>query len=82
MTNKDFFKSNDNKFFDVTLILDKEEELKHVTKSALFHNIIVLQEQLDEIIKERDVISNEEKKLYEENQNLKIIIKKLKEQKK
>jgi len=82
MTNKDFFNSIDNKLFDVTLIVDKEEELKHVTKSALFHNIIILTEQLDEITKERDIIVEQEKRLTEENDNLKKIIKRLKEQKK
>lgn len=82
MTNKDFFNSKDNKFFDVTIILDKEDELKHVTKSALFHNIIVLTEQLDEITKERDVISEQEERLTEENDNLKKIIQRLKEQNK
>jgi hypothetical protein len=82
MTNKDFFNSIDNKLFDVTLIVDKEEELKHVTKSALFHNIIILTEQLDEITKERDIIVEQEKRLTEENDNLKKIIERLKEQKK
>lgn len=82
MTNKDFFEDKDNKFWDVTLIVDKEDELKHVTKSALFHNIVMLQEELKEIIDERDIISGEEKRLHEENQNLKTIIERLKEQKK
>jgi len=77
MTNKDFFNSKDNKFWDVTLIVDKEDELKHVTKSALFHNIVCLSEQLNDIIEERDAISLEEERLNEEINNLKIIIDKL-----
>jgi len=73
MTNKDFFKDKNNKFFDVTLIVDKEDELKHISKSALFHNIVILQEQLDEITQERDLISKENDRLFEENQNLELL---------
>ena len=79
MTNKSFFEGPDNKFFGKILIEDKEEELKHISKSSLFHNIVLLHDELKEMQEERDTISNEYDKLYEENKNLELLISKHKD---
>ena len=78
MTNEVFFKdAGRNKFFGKTIIENKEEELKHITKSSLFHNIVLLQDELRDAMDERDVCSEAEGKLHEENENLRTIISKL-----
>ena len=82
MTNKTFFESANNKFFGKVLIEDKEEELKHISKSSLFHNIVLLHDELKEMQEERDTISNEYDKLYEENKNLELLISKYKDKSK
>jgi len=78
MTNKDFFKSVNNKFLGETIIKDREKELADISKSALLHNIECQDEALKEITEERDSISKELDRTYEENNNLRIIIDKLK----
>jgi len=77
MTNKDFFKGVDNKFFGQTIIKDKEKELADVSKSALAHALDCELESKREITEERDTISKELDRTYEENENLRTIIKKL-----
>lgn len=79
MTNKDFFKSADNKMFGKTIIEDREKELADVSKSALMHNLDCEIEKRKEAEEERDSISKEEERLAEENRNLRTIISRLKD---
>lgn len=55
-----------NKFFGKTIIEDKEEELKDISKSALVHNIVIEKDAKDEIIKERDEIYEENERLHKQ----------------
>ena len=59
-------------------VLPKEEDLKDISKVMLAHNIVVLQDQLDEMTDERDIISSENTRLLEEVDNLKVLLKNVK----
>ena len=51
-------------------VLPKEEDLKDISKVMLAHNIVCLQDELDEITDERDIISKENERLKKDNDRL------------